>query len=145
MVDNVDSGMQTAPPVRNSPSAAPVKLAETGKERQIKAATDKIEVEQPDIKITEVARDAAAEKSHILESLDRMGDELREAISALNAALEKTPTKALITKDEQLNRYIVRIADKASGEIVREIPSEALLKFARNLQELKGLIFDASL
>lgn len=145
MVDNVDSGMQIAPPVRNSPSAAPVKLPETSKERQVKAATDKIQVKQPDIKITEVARDAAVEKSHSLESLDRMGDELREAISALNAALEKTPTKALITKDEQLNRYIVRIADKASGEIVREIPSEALLKFARNLQELKGLIFDASL
>ena len=145
MVDKVDSGMQIAPPVRNSPSAAPVQLAETSKERQVKAVTDKIEVKQPDVKITEVARDAAAEKSHSLESLDRMGDELREAISALNAALEKTPTKALITKDEQLNRYIVRIADKASGEIVREIPSEALLKFARNLQELKGLIFDASL
>ena len=145
MVDQVNPGMQIAPPVRNPPTAAPAKLAETSKDNQVKAATDKIEVEQPDVKITEVARDAAAEKSHSLKSLDRMGVELREAISALNAALEKSPTKALITKDEQLNRYIVRIADKASGEIVREIPSEALLKFARNLQELKGLIFDASL
>lgn len=63
----------------------------------------------------------------------------------LNDALKKTPTKAIITRDEQLNRFVVKIADASSGEVVREIPSEALLNFARNLQELKGLIFDASL
>ena len=39
----------------------------------------------------------------------------------------------------------MRIADEVSGEVVREIPSEAILKFSRNLQELKGLIFDESL
>ena len=60
MVDNVDSGTQIAAIVRNSSSAAPVKLAETSKERQVKAVTDKIEVKQPDVKITEVARDAAS-------------------------------------------------------------------------------------
>ena len=57
----------------------------------------------------------------------------------LNAALEKTKTKAIITRDEEINRFIVRIADQQSGEVVREIPNEAILKFARNLQA-KGLI-----
>ena len=77
--------------------------------------------------------------------LDEIANDLREAITALNSALAKTPTKAIITRDEELNRFIVRIADEKSGEVVREIPSEAVLKFARNLQELKGLIFDKSL
>jgi uncharacterized FlaG/YvyC family protein len=36
----------------------------------------------------------------------------------------------------------VKIADEQSGEIIREIPSEAVLKFARNLREIKGLLFD---
>jgi len=39
----------------------------------------------------------------------------------------------------------VRIADERSGEVIREIPSEAVLKFARNLQEIKGLLFDKAL
>ena len=99
----------------------------------------------PKIKISDVARRAASEKKESLMSLDEAANELREAISTLNTALAKTPTKAIITRDEELNRFIVRIADKSSGEVVREIPSEALLKFARNLQELKGLIFDKSL
>ena len=66
-------------------------------------------------------------------------------VDTLNAALEKRKTSAIITRDEEINRFIVRIADEVSGEIVREIPSEAILKFSRNLQELKGLIFDESL
>ena len=104
-----------------------------------------IDVKTPEVRITEVANAVASEKRDSLDSLNEAAAELRDAINTLNSALEKTPTKAIITRDEELNRFIVRIADQASGEIVKEIPSEALLKFARNLQELKGLIFDASL
>jgi flagellar protein FlaG len=103
---------------------------------------DNLEVKEPDIKIAELATKVSVDKEESVQSLDEMAHELRDAISALNTALAKTPTSAIITRDEALNRYIVRIADETSGEIVREIPSEALLKFARNLQELKGIIFD---
>ena len=104
-----------------------------------------VAVASPKIKISDVAQQATSERKDSLLSLNESASELREAISALNAALARTPTKAIITRDEELNRFVVRIADKRSGEVVREIPSEALLKFARNLQELKGLIFDTSL
>lgn len=106
------------------------------------ALRENLEVEKPNVKIAELATKVSVEKEESIQSLDEMAHELRDAISALNSALAKTPTSAIITRDESLNRYIVRIADKTSGEIVREIPSEALLKFARNLQELKGIIFD---
>ena len=45
-------------------------------------------------------------------------------------------------RDEQLNRFIVKIADENSGEVIREVPNEAMQRFARNLQEIKGLLFD---
>lgn len=99
----------------------------------------------PDIAITELASKAAVGRQESLNSINEVTEELRDAINTLNAALEKTKTRAIITRDEEINRFIVRIADQESGEIVREIPSEAILKFARNLQELKGLIFDKSL
>ena len=101
--------------------------------------------EHPQVAITEVAKTATEEKQHSLKALNQSTSDLREAIATLNAALERSTTSAIITRDEDLNRFIVKIADESSGEIVREIPSEALLKFARNLQELKGLIFDKSL
>ena len=145
MVDKIESSIHSLAVPKIETGSNSIKGSSQSLESQIREAKDRAEVKPPATKITEVAKEAATDKSDSLQSLDRIADELREAISALNAALEKSPTKALITRDEQLNRYIVRIADKASGVIVREIPSEALLKFARNLQELKGLIFDASL
>ena len=77
-----------------------------------------------------------------VEHLNGLEEQLKDAIQTLNDSLARTPTKANISHDDVLNRYVVRIADKQSGEIVREIPSEDLLKFARHLEKLKGILFD---
>ncbi len=95
--------------------------------------------------IDSLASTAKSERESSLRSIEGVAENIRDAIDTLNAALEKAPTRAIISRDEQLNRFIVKIADERSGEIVREIPSEAVLKFARNLQEIKGLLFDAVL
>lgn len=143
MVDGVSSG--TTPLPQPAVASAPPRVGASDGEGRLSGSVAAMSVTKPDIEITEVANRAAKDKQNSIESLTDMTSELREAIIILNDALKKTPTTAIITRDEQLNRFIVRIADASSGEVVREIPSEALLKFARNLQELKGLIFDASL
>ena len=81
-------------------------------------------------------------KRDVLETITQVADDIREAIETLNKTLDLGKTKAMISHDADLNRYIVKIADEESGEIIREIPSEAVLKFARNLREIKGLLFD---
>ena len=141
MVDTIEnSGPLT---LTQSPTLRSMQSAPDGKEKPAKKADSLLK--EPAVKIAEVASKASAEKVGALDSLEQVATELREAIQTLNTALERSPTKAIITRDEALNRFVVKIQDKSSGEVVREIPSEALLKFARNLQELKGLIFDASL
>ena len=95
--------------------------------------------------IGSLASAAKSERESSLRSIEGVAEDIRDAIDTLNAALERAPTRAIISRDEQLNRFIVKIADERSGEIVREIPNEAVLKFARNLQEIKGLLFDAAL
>lgn len=95
--------------------------------------------------IQSLADRAKSDRQNSLESIEGVAEDIEDAIEILNATLEKAPTRAIISKDEQLNRFIVKIADERSGEIVREIPSEAVLRFARNLQEIKGLLFDKAL
>ena len=144
MVDNI--GVGAAQSIRNV--AIPTEPTTTAANKMQSKSEDSLRrdsVDMPQIKIAEVASEVATGKKESLESLNDITNELREAINALNSALEKSPTKAIITRDEELNRFIVRIADQKSGEVVREVPSEAVLKFARNLQELKGLIFDKTL
>lgn len=142
MVDGINSGTASSaqPVVVSVPTRAG-----TNDNQGKQSASAAMPVTEPKVEIKDVANRVEEERQHSIDSLNTINSELREAIAMLNTALEKTPTKAIITRDEQLNRFIVKIADAASGEVVREIPSEALLKFARNLQELKGLIFDASL
>ena len=115
----------------------------------LKSATTNVTValSSPSIResVNETALEAAADKKHALDSLESLADSIEEAIALLNRTLNKSPTKALIHKDEKLNRFVIRIADKSSGEVIREIPSEAILKFARNLEEMKGLLFDKTL
>jgi flagellar protein FlaG len=93
---------------------------------------------------TKSAQIAEAKQDKSVQLLTSVSEELDEAITILNESLAKTPTRAVISKDEVLNRFIVKIADKRSGEIVREVPPEALLKFARQLQEIKGILYDES-
>lgn len=96
----------------------------------------------PDVSIHDLAADAAKEKSLSIKHLESVTESIQDAVAILNEALSRKNTSALIRHDEQLNRFLVTITDRESGEIVREIPSEALLKFARNLEELRGLLFD---
>ena len=84
-------------------------------------------------------------KRDVLETITQVADDIKEAIETLNKTLDLGKTKAMISHDADLNRYIVKIEDEDSGEIVREIPSEAVLKFARNLREIKGLLFDKTM
>jgi flagellar protein FlaG len=119
--------------------ASPQKAAAENPVPEIKAAASLKE------SIRSVAEKADSDRENTLRSITNVADDIEEAIDTLNDALAKAPTKAIISHDDQLNRYIVKIADERSGEVIREVPSEAVLKFARNLQEIKGLLFDKAL
>lgn len=99
----------------------------------------------PDVSVAEVAAEAAEGKVKSLSTLASVTESIDDAVEVLNEALSRKHTSAQIRKDEELNRFLVTIKDKDSGEIVREVPPEALLKFARNLEELKGILFDETL
>ena len=95
--------------------------------------------------MADVAAEAAEGKVKSLSTLASVTESIDDAVEVLNEALSRKHTSAQIRKDEELNRFLVTIKDKESGEIVREVPPEALLKFARNLEELKGILFDETL
>ena len=95
-----------------------------------------------ELSIAAVAAQAEEDKVRSLSTLASVTQSIDDAVEVLNQALSLKNTAAVIRRDEELNRYLVTIKDKDSGEIVREIPDEALIKFARNLQELRGILFD---
>lgn len=65
-----------------------------------------------------------------------------KAVVEINKALEKIPTTLAFQVDDSSNRFIVNVADISTGELIRQIPGDAVLRVARQLESLKGIIFD---
>jgi len=97
---------------------------------------------QTSTKTREVNDKITMAKSLSMEELAKVKSELEEAVKRLADAIEQTPTATKITVDKELDRFIVQVTDKQTGEVVREIPGEAILKIARNIENLKGLLYD---
>ena len=66
----------------------------------------------------------------------------KKAVVEINRALEKIPTTLAFQVDESSNRFVVNVADISTGELIRQIPGDAVLRIARQLESLKGIIFD---
>jgi flagellar protein FlaG len=98
---------------------------------------------QTSTKTREVNDQLTSAKSLSMEELAKVKTELEEAVKRLSEAIDQTPTATKITVDKELDRFIVQVTDKQTGEVVREIPGEAILKIARNIENLKGLLYDS--
>ena len=68
--------------------------------------------------------------------------DFKKAVVEINRALEKIPTTLAFQVDESSNRFVVNVADISTGELIRQIPGDAVLRIARQLESLKGIIFD---
>jgi len=74
-----------------------------------------------------------------------MRKNLQAAIEHLNKQLASSGRNLGFTMDDVLNRPIVKVTNTQTGELVRQIPSDAVIKAAHTLEELKGLLYDASI
>jgi flagellar protein FlaG len=86
-----------------------------------------------------------ADRETAVAALSEVTADIEEALTVLNQTLSVGPTHAAISKDNELNTFVIRIFDDKSGEMIREIPNEAMQRFARNLQQIQGLLFDIKL
>jgi flagellar protein FlaG len=142
-MDSIASSTVTPPADATVSKASRPAQAKTSAD--VKPRPEAPQSSMPKVSVAEVAADAAQDKVKSLSTLASVTESIQDAVEVLNEALSRKHTSAQIRRDEQLNRFLVTIKDKESGEIVREVPPEALLKFARNLEELKGILFDETL
>ena len=64
-------------------------------------------------------------------------------IRELEDKLTTTSSKGLkFSVDEVLDKQIVSVVDKESGEILRQLPSEEIVRAARNIEYMRGILFD---
>ena len=96
-----------------------------------------------------VAAPAVAQKPVIkaepLIDPDRIRENLQDAIAKLNQQVERNGRGLNFSLDERLNRPVITVRSTATGEVVRQIPNEVIVKVAHNIEDLKGLLMDQTL
>ncbi len=65
-------------------------------------------------------------------------EQVDEALGNINQYLQNTSTQLSFSVDEATDRSIVTVKDAATGDVIRQIPSEEVLKFAERLNELQS-------
>lgn len=70
-------------------------------------------------------------------------EELSRTVEDLNNKLANEELRVSFSMDKDSNHFVVKIHDKATGELVRQIPSEETLKFAKNVEKGIGIIVDS--
>ena len=81
-------------------------------------------------------------KLETVNELTAQHQDFKKAVSEINKALQKIPTTLAFQVDDSFNRFVVNVADISTGELIRQIPGDAVLRIARQLESLKGIIFD---
>ena len=69
-------------------------------------------------------------------------ERVREAVEEINKELFKLQSELGFSVDKVANDIVVTVKRKESGEVVRQIPSEIVLKLAHNFEKLKGVFLD---
>lgn len=85
-----------------------------------------------DVKVSSLVDDKD-EKEPILANTIR----LDEAVKKVSDFLSTQNRDLLFNIDEQTQRTVVTVKESSSGEVIRQIPSEEVLKLADRIQELQ--------
>jgi flagellar protein FlaG len=63
-------------------------------------------------------------------------------VKQLNKTLEAFDTRVSLSLDDKLHQTVIKVIDNESGKVVRQIPSEQLLRISERITELLGVIYD---
>ena len=93
-----------------------------------------------DPQAVKAARAAEETAKHVDPETSRR--ELEKAVERLNEQIKKSSYNLNFSFDKASNHVVVKVRSASSGEVIRQIPSDTVLKLAEHLEDLKGLLQD---
>ena len=84
-------------------------------------------------------------KAEPLYDPDQLRKNMHEAVENLNRQVERNGRGLNFSFDDRLHRPVITVRNTATGEIVRQIPNEVIVRVAHSIEDLKGLLLDQTL
>ena len=118
-----------------NPQVAPQKVnTQVGESRQV-AQTEAVVKHQP--KPVPEAPKVDINREPIISS-----KELEAKIVELNEAMVSRNQAVLFSTGPQTGKDVVKVTNKSTGELIRQMPSVEVLKAMQNIDQMMGLIFN---
>lgn len=77
----------------------------------------------------------AKQANHNAKYLQTLADEANKSLSGI--------TSLRINIDQDSSKVIIKVIDRNTNEVIRQIPSEDMMTLLKRMKDLQGLLFDA--
>ena len=94
---------------------------------------------------TAAVPEAVQAKSEVPIDMERMKQNLEVTIGHLNDQMRDGGRNVTFAMDEALGRPIVVVRKLDTGEVIRQIPNEVVVKVAHNIEALKGMLLNKNI
>jgi len=104
-----------------------------------------VEQKAPEVKVDAAADAAAAAakaKAEVnVEQYARVSKEVMQAAAQqIQGYLKDSGRNLNVMLDESTGKYVARVVNPETGEVVRSLPSEETLRIARNIDQMRGML-----
>lgn len=89
------------------------------------------------------SRSASDSVQPVADSKDSDPNKLKMAVQEIEKFVQSIKRNLEFSIDEASGKVVVKVIATASGEVVRQIPSEEVLKLAESLTTASNVLFDA--
>ena len=70
-------------------------------------------------------------------------DELEDAVADMREFVQSVSRDINFQLDGSSGQVVVKVTDRASGDVIRQLPSEEALRLAESLANVRSLLFEA--
>jgi len=82
-------------------------------------------------------------KADIKFDAEKMRQNLEAAITQLNDMMRESGRGLSFSYDQKLGTPVVVVKNSATGEVVRQLPNEVVIRVAHSIEDFKGLLHNA--
>jgi len=79
-----------------------------------------------------------------LMSVDKQREQLSAAIENLNRMMKESSRNLSFAMDEVVGGPVVVVKDASSGEVIRQLPNEVVVRMAHHLADFKGKLHNSA-
>ncbi len=94
--------------------------------------------------ISQVAKENFAKKAEVGSDLQNLHESIQASVERLNAMMKDSGRDLNIGIDKALGGPVVTVRNAESGEVVRQIPNEVVVKMAHSIEAFKGWLHDGN-